>query len=140
MSKQLAFYILFFVCFGMTTEVFFTAISDFISGEGSLRLMGHTYVWMAFIYALIPILFLNIYPKVAHLSLPVRLLIFVLFVYAIEFSAGFLLDIFTGQCPWEYTTGWHIMGYIRLDYALFWAGFGFILEKLFLFIEKNIHE
>jgi len=69
MNKKLVFYMLFFICLGMTTEVFFTAISDFIAGEGSLRLMGHTYVWMAFIYALIPILMLNIYPKVAQLNL-----------------------------------------------------------------------
>jgi len=130
---------LFFICLGMTTEVFFTAISDFIAGKGSLRLMGHTYVWMAFIYALIPVLMLNIYPKVAHLSLLVRMLIFVAAVYLIEFSAGFLLDKLTGQCPWEYTVGWHIMGYIRLDYALFWAGFGFILERLYLFLEHHVN-
>jgi len=98
--------------------------------------MGHTYIWMAFIYALIPVLMMNIYPKVAHFSLLVRMLIFVAMVYLIEFSAGFLLDKLTGQCPWEYTTGWHVMGYIRLDYALFWVGFGFILERLFLLLES----
>ena len=103
MSKKLAFYMLFFICLGMTTEVFFKAISDFITGEGSLRLMGHTYIWMAFIYALIPVLMLNIYPKVADFSLLVRMLIFVGMVYLIGFSAGFLLDKLTGQCPWEYT-------------------------------------
>jgi len=82
---------------------------------------------------------LNIYPKVAHFSLPVRMSIFVGMVYLIEFSAGFLLDKLTGQCPWEYTTGWHVMGYIRLDYALFWAVFGFILERLYLFLEHNVN-
>lgn len=138
MNKKLIFYILFFICFGITTEVFFTAITDFVAGEGSLRLMGHTYVWMAFIYALIPILFMNVYPKIAHFSLPIRLLIFVGVIYMIEFSAGFLLEQLTGSCPWEYTTGWHIMGYIRLDYALFWAGFGFLLERLFLFLEELV--
>jgi len=36
MSKKLAFYMLFLICLGMMTEVFFTTISDFITGEGIL--------------------------------------------------------------------------------------------------------
>jgi hypothetical protein len=58
MSKQ-AFLIIFFICFGITTEVFFTAIYETIEhwpNKGN-KLEGHTYIWMAPIYSLIPLLF-----------------------------------------------------------------------------------
>jgi len=143
LNLKLCFYILFFVCFGFTTEVLFAAISDNVviqwqNGESAnLRMKGYSYVWMAFIYALIPILFLKGHSKVADLPVLVRLLVYTLFIYCIEFSAGFLLEQLIGRCPWKYTEGWHIMGYIRLDYVLFWMGFGYLLESAFLFLEKH---
>ena len=43
----------------------------------------------------------------------------------------------TGKCPWEYTTGWHIMGYIRLDFTPAWMFFSFIIERLYWMIDKR---
>ncbi len=142
MKTKLLFYILFFICLGITTEVFFTAISDafaqFSNEEPvNMRLMGHTYIWMAFIYGWIPVLFAIGYPKISNLPLFIRLLVYILFIYIIEFVSGFLLEQLTGRCPWKYDTGWHIMGYIRLDYALFWMFFGFILERVYVFLEEH---
>ncbi len=143
MKKNL-FYALFFICLGITTEVFFTAFSDLYEGmqkgDYNLSLTGHTYVWMAFIYVLIPFLFGAGYQLVKRFPLIVRLLIYVLAIYLIEFIGGFILETLTGKCPWEYTTGWHFMGYIRLDYAPFWLLFGFILERLYLFLENHFYE
>jgi uncharacterized membrane protein len=70
--------------------------------------------------------------------LVLRLLIYVLGIYIVEFSTGFLLEQITGKCPWEYTSGWHIMGYIRLDYFPTWLVFAFIVESLYLYINEKI--
>ena len=55
------FMMLVFSCMGITTEIIFTAIVSFINqtplcGKPPLALAGFTYVWMIFIYALIPII------------------------------------------------------------------------------------
>ncbi len=134
---------LFFICFGFTAEIFFVAFTNLwnnepFCGEPLWSLTGKTYVWMAPIYAIIPLAFGYLYPKLQHLPMFVRLLIYVLGIYCIEFSSGFLLEQITGKCPWEYTVGWHIAGYIRLDYFPAWLLFGFIIETLYVFIQEKI--
>ena len=142
LQKRL-FYCLFFICLGITTEVFFTAFSDLLSGLQSgnpdWSLTGHTYVWMAFIYVLIPFLFGWGYELVKDFPLLVRLLVYTTFIYVVEFASGWLLEVLTGACPWEYTVGWHVMGYIRLDYFPFWMVFGLILESLYRFLEQRFN-
>src|SRR3954465_7661108 len=115
------FMILFFICLGMTCEVFFTAFTALFTGnpvdnKPPIALAGITYVWMAFIYALIPILGVLFYDKVKHIPIYLRLPMYVLIIYIIEFTSGYILRLTTGSCPWEYTTGWQVMGLIRLDY------------------------
>ena len=50
-------------------------------------------------------------------------------IYAVEFSAGFLIRRLVGHSPWNYygRTRWQVLGLIRLDYAPFWfaVGLGF---------------
>ena len=140
-TQKHLFYAFFFICLGITTEVFFTAtkalLEGFAVGTPDWSLTGHTYVWMAFIYVLIPFLFGWGYSKVKHLPRIARLAIYTLFIFTIEFFSGWLLDLLTGQCPWEYTEGIHVWGYIRLDYTPFWLLFGFILEFLYDFLETH---
>ena len=141
MSKKL-FYILFFCCLGMTTEIFFVAFTNLFAGtsfcnEPLWSLTGKTYVWMFPIYALIPFVGDFLFKKVQHLPLLARLLLYTLLIFIVEFVAGFTLEQITGKCPWEYTTGWHVMGYIRLDYTPAWMVFCFILEYLYLFLEEK---
>lgn len=137
-SKLISFAL--FGCFGITVEIFFTAISDFViaAGEGvyNFRLMGQSYIWMFFIYGLIALLLPPIYSRLAKLPLLVRLLVYTLGIFTIEFITGFLLEQLTGRCPWKYQTGLHIMGYIRLDYAPAWMVFAWGMETYYLFLKK----
>ena len=130
-----------FGCLGITAEIFFTSISENISLINSglspdLRLIGHSYIWMFFIYGLTAFLFPIGYQFLKNLPLVARLALYAFIIFAIEFLTGWLLNIFTGSCPWNYTTGWHIMGYIRLDYAPLWMGFGYILETVSIKLDE----
>lgn len=137
------FMVIVFACLGVTTEVVFTAISDFINneplcGKSKWALAGSSYVWMIFVYGLIPLIGHYIHERVRYRPIWQRLLLYVGFVYVIEFTSGLLLRAITGHCPWEYTTGWHIMGLIRLDYLPAWLFFCFMIEQLYIFINKRV--
>lgn len=139
---RILFQVLFFVCLGMTCEIFFTAFTNLFMntpyhGEPVWSLTGKTYVWMAPIYALIPFFAGLLFTRLSHLPVLVRLLIYVAIIYSVEFSTGFLLEKITGKCPWEYTTGWEVMGYIRLDYFPAWAFFAYMIESLYRFIDSK---
>lgn len=139
--KQRLFLVIFFVCLGMTVEIFFTAFSALYSGESvqgkpPLALAGYTYVWMALIYALIPILAPPFHALSRRWPAALRIAAIVLAIYLIEFTAGYLLRITTGSCPWEYQQGWHIAGLVRLDYLPAWTIFAWGVEKVYLFVDR----
>lgn len=128
-----------FGCLGITTEVFFTSVSDTIANyiESSfldLKLQGHSYIWMFFIYGFGALLFRPIYQKLIKLPTLVRICMYAFIIILIEFFTGFLLDKLTGTCPWHYTEGLHVMGYARLDYYPFWIIFSFLMEKIYAFL------
>lgn len=134
---------LFFICLGVTTEVIFVAISNLITseplcGSSPVALAGKSYIWMCPIYALIPLFGKILLPKVGHYHFAIRLTIYVLCIYSVEFLTGYFLRTLTGSCPWEYQTGWHIMGLIRLDYLPLWAIFCFCVERLYLLLDKHL--
>lgn len=137
------FLLLFFACFGITCEVFFVAFTNFftntsIDDKPLWALAGMSYVWMAPIYMLIPIIAGFLFKKMRKLPLVARLLIYTTLIWAVEFVAGFLLDQLTGSCPWEYKTGWHIMGYIRLDYGPAWMFFAWCVESLYVYLDDRL--
>lgn len=137
------FMIVFFVCLGITTEVFFTAFTALITndpfcGRTVASMTGQSYVWMAFVYGMIPILGLILHDKVAHWKIWFRLPFYVLLVYGIEFTSGYILKLITGACPWEYKTGWHIMGLIQLEYFPAWLFFTWMVEQLYIFINRRV--
>lgn len=141
MEKYLFFFAA-FGCLGMTTEIFFTALSDAVTALRSRSrldygLQGHSYIWMFPIYGLAGILFPLAYAWIADFPLLVRLLIYVLGIFAVEFITGWLLELCTGKCPWKYDTKWAVKGFIRLDYAPFWFVFGWIIESVYLFLANN---
>lgn len=126
-----------FGCIGIATEITFVALLDNIAGfqeKGFIdpRLIGHSYVWMFFLYMWIPLAYHFVYPKLQHIHLLIRLLIYACLFIVIEFVAGLGLDVCTGICPWDYTgkTIFSILGYTRLDYFPFWMLFGFFCEKI----------
>ena len=130
-----------FGCLGMTTEIFFTALSDLVSALRSnsrldYRLKGHSYIWMFPIYGLAGILFPLTYDFIADLPLILRLIIYTTSIFTVEFITGWLLELCTGECPWKYDHKWAVKGYIRLDYAPFWMIFGFGIESAYLFLSS----
>ena len=141
--RKKAFIILFFACFGMTCEIFFVAFKNLINNTPLFEqplwsLTGKTYVWMFPIYVLIPVLGKILFEKFAKYPLLVRAGIYTALIFVVEFSSGFLLEAITGKCPWEYTTGWHIMGYIRLDFTPAWMVFSIAIESLYKYLEKRL--
>jgi uncharacterized membrane protein len=126
-------------CLGITAEIFFTAITAQINAWPEIenwRLKGESYIWMFPIYGIAGWAFPIILPKIQHLHFVVRTLIYAIGILTVEFITGWMLDVFTGQCPWEYTTGWHVMGYIRLDYTPFWMLFGGMVERVIVFLQS----
>jgi hypothetical protein len=126
-------------CLGITTEIFFTAITAQVEAYPNIdswRLSGHSYIWMFPIYGMAGLAFPVILPIIQHLLFPIRMLIYGIGILVVELITGGLLDIITGSCPWEYTTGWHVKGYIRLDYLPFWMLFGGLLEKVIVFLQN----
>lgn len=137
------FMMVFFVCLGITTEVFFTAFSALLSGETvqnkpTLALAGYSYVWMALVYGTIPLFGHYFYPKASQIPVYYRYPLYVAIIYAVEFTSGYILRATTGACPWEYTTGWHIMGLVRLDYFPAWLVFVAMVERLYVFINRRV--
>lgn len=130
---------LIFACLGVTTEVHFTAFSKFLDDSYStsqlLRLEGHSYVWMIFIYGSAAFLIPIGYNLVKKFPLLIRLVLYAIGIFVIEYIAGFILEMTTGSCPWEYNNRWNISGYIRLDYMPFWMVFGLILERVHLWVD-----
>lgn len=133
-----------FGCIGITTEIFFTAIVDAINavqagGSINWRLMGNSYIWMFPIYGIAGIALPLVYDKLQHWPGVARWALYGVAILAVEFVTGWLLDVTTGRCPWEYTKGWHIMGYIRLDFYPLWVGFGIMIERIYLLLRKKLH-
>lgn len=128
-----------FGCLGITTEIFFTAASDFVAKirkkeQPNWSLTGKSYIWMFFIYGSAAIFIPPVYEWSMQFPLIIRLLLYMLGIFTVEFITGWLLEITTGKCPWHYTNKWAIKGYIRLDYAFFWMFFGFMLETIYGFL------
>ena len=126
-------------CLGMTVEIFFTAIYDIIAGtaETPSRLLGHSYIWMFPIYGSAGILFPVLWLFIGKWNVLLRALVYAAGIIVVEFITGWLLDVTTGQCPWEYKEGLHFMGYVRLDFIPFWAIFGLLIEKLLMFLMRK---
>ncbi len=133
-----------FACFGVSAEILFTGLKynliiPLVNGENiKWDLTGTSYIWMFFIYGAIPFIFPLVYNKIKNINIFFRAIIYAIFCLGIEYFAGFMLDILTGNCPWLYTEGFHLNGYIRLDYFPLWMLFGIITEKLWRYLIKVI--
>jgi hypothetical protein len=127
-----------FVCVGIAMEVAFTAITDFWR-DRCPRLRGHSYLWMAFTYAAVPLILAVVYPPIHQLPIAARLALYVSLVYLVEYSWGWLLRRATGQCPWDYGRArWAVSGLIRLDYLPCWAAACWMFERLFVALHSHL--
>ena len=93
---------------------------------------------MFLIYASIPLLFKLFEPLVENYNLFVKSLIAVAFIYFIEFTTGLTLEIITGVCPWKYSEGFHLFGFVRLDYFPFWLIFALLIVSVYQMLDKRI--
>lgn len=126
-------------CIGITVEIFFTAIYDYvISSNKSLILKGYSYVWMFPIYGLSALTFPPFSKILSPFSWWIRGLIFTVGILLVEYLTGKLLCILTGSCPWEYKTGMHIQGLIRLDYFPLWFVFAIVTEKVIRWLHPRV--
>lgn len=122
---------------GWSLEIFWTGLGSFSRGEW--RLMGYTYLWMLPIYGLA--VFLEpVHDYIRHWSWIVRGLVWVVAIFAVEYTAGWVLKILTGSVPWDYTwaTRYSVNGFIRLDYAPVWFITGLVFERVHDFLRQRL--
>ncbi|HEY6910162.1 MAG TPA: hypothetical protein VI356_12380 [Myxococcales bacterium] len=116
---------------GWAVEVAFTGLSD-SPWVHDRRLRGHSYLWMLPIYGAGGLLLERLHDRLAIRGTPrwSRALAYMAGIYALEFGSASLLDRLIGDVPWRYASGIHLRGYVRLDYAPFWYGCGWLFEPL----------
>ena len=122
--------------FGWCIEILWTGFCSFLKGD--VTLAAKTYLWMFPIYGM------------AGLGLPLflvfrrycplwqRIGFYIFLIFAVEFGTGWLLQVMTGACPWDYGDRLlSVMGFIRLDYAPLWAAMGLFFEQAALFLAEE---
>lgn len=117
--------------FGWALEVAFTGATDGVKLRDR-RLRGHSYLWMLPIYGGGGLLLETLRDRLASRGVPrwARSLAYMLGIYGAEFGSAALLDRATGDVPWRYVNGFHLRGYVRLDYAPFWYACGWLFEDV----------
>ena len=124
---------LIFGVLGWCAEILWTGFCSLLAGDGALT--AKTYLWMFPIYGLAALaepLFLTLR---RYCPLWQRCGVYVLAIFTVEFLTGWLLQLLTGGCPWDYGNRlFSVMGFIRLDYAPLWAGLGLFFEAVCVFL------
>ena len=105
--------------------------------SGDWQLPGFTYLWMFPIYGL-AVLLEPLHDEITNWPWYIRGMVWVVIIFAIEYTTGWLLELALGRCPWDYsgTTPFHVRGLIRLDYAPAWFSAGFLFEGLHRTLDK----
>ncbi|MBZ4653509.1 MAG: hypothetical protein JG781_848 [Peptococcaceae bacterium] len=120
---------------GWALEIFWTGMGALFSGNWQLP--GFTYLWMFPIYGL-AVLLEPLHDEIGNWPWYIRGLVWVVIIFAIEYTTGWLLGMILGRCPWDYsgTTPFHVRGLIRLDYAPAWFIAGLLFERLHRTLDK----
>lgn len=127
---DLAIRFLIYGALGWCLEVVFTGVCAII-WERDRAATGKTYLWMHPIYGLTALLLEFVHGALAAQSWLLRGLVYVLIIYAAEYSSGWLLKRLLGRCPWDYSgKGLNLSGLIRLDYAPAWFVAGLLFEPI----------
>ncbi len=112
---------------GMNIEIFWTGMSGIT--HGSRDLIGHTSVWMFFIYGLAVVALEPIHNLIADQNWFFRGCVYTLAIFTIEFISGYVLRLI-GIEAWNYTGEMSVLGLIRLDYAPAWFAVGLLFERI----------
>jgi len=114
---------------GWALEIVWTGLGRLLQRDWDLQ--GRTYLWMFPIYGSAAFLLEPAHNLMRGLASPVRGLIWVVLIFAVEYGTGYLIRRLTGHCPWDYSRArWSVHGLIRLDYAPAWLAVGFLFERL----------
>lgn len=130
-----------FIFYGLTgfcLEVLWTGLFSGIKGD--VRLTGHTYIWMFFIYGLA--VFLEpVHDRIRYLPIILRGSIYMIFIFAVEFVSGLFLKNIIGVCPWNYSDlPFSVFGLITFSFAPIWFLVGLLFEKAHdLLVRTNIN-
>lgn len=132
-----------FGALGVFSEVMFTATALAVRGFRTTglvdwRLAGTSYIWMFPIYGLAGPLLVFGFPRIAKFRVLVRVGLYVFLIYVVEFTAGYALKKAVGVIPWRYDAGVTIEGFVRLDYAGYWALLGLAFERAYLFLAPRL--
>ncbi|XP_062256701.1 transmembrane protein 229B-like [Platichthys flesus] len=115
---------------GCLCEVAFTAVFDWCSTRDR-KLAGHSSLWALPMYATAIYLMEGLRARLLaqRKPLPVRLMVYTLFIYLWELSWGAGLGLL-GACPWDYSGyRYNLRGLVTLEYAVPWAVAAFIAEQ-----------
>lgn len=121
---------------GWCAEILWTGFCSLLAGDGALT--AQTYLWMFPIYGLAGLCLPLFRLFRQHCPLWQRVGFYIFAIFSVEFAAGWLLQLLTGACPWDYgNVPFSVLGFIRLDYAPLWGILGFIFEEISVFLQKE---
>lgn len=119
---------------GWGIEIIWTGFFSAFSGDR--RFIGHTYLWMLPIYGT-AVLFEPIHQMIVSWPMILRGGIWVVLIYVLEYSSGWLIRTTIGECPWNYgNVKYAVNGLIRLDYAPAWFVAGLVFERVHIFLNS----
>ena len=118
--------------YGCCFEIVFTGIKHWVASDyKDWSFRGKSYIWMLPIYGLLAFLFEPVHDFLRNWPWPLRGIVYVAGLYAVELITGWILRVTTGKCPWDYTgKKYNFKGLIRWNYAPIWFLFTMAAEPL----------
>jgi len=112
---------------GWNMEVIWTGLYSLSTGD--VNMQGSTSLWMFIIYGSSVFILEPVHHHIRDWRWPIRGMIWVILIWFIEYTTGFMLREFLGIKPWNYEGKFAIDGLVRLDYAPAWFIAGLLFEK-----------
>lgn len=113
---------------GWNIEVIWTGLCSVLRRD--MNLMGHTSIWMFFIYGAAALALEHVCCAIRDYNLFVRGCVWAVLIFAVEFLSGTALRLI-GIEAWYYSGVYAVMGVIRLDYLPLWFAVGLIFERIY---------
>ena len=129
---------LLFAFWGIGWDLLVTATQKWIAGTQTLDMVYPASVWMFFIYGLIPVLVFPLHKLFEHFKIPypVRILIFLVLFYAVEYLWGFTFHQL-GITPWSYD--WNLDPSWTLDGYITWHPIILTEWLIFIIVVYKVH-
>lgn len=136
--KEVIFFYILFGILGVALEVFGFSILNFRRKKDK-SLKGYSSLWMFFIYGMFYFILLLVTTYFLKYNFLIRGLIYIVLIYTLEFSSGYILKKFHAL-PWNYSHKHrhHLKGLICLEFAPVWFIEGLIAEMIYLYLKAHI--